>query len=327
MDELHSYKTNCLNCNKEMDLYQSSTIKGKLYYRKDRVNKFCSNKCNGEYKIRNIPKKCPTCSIEFFTKPHESKLFCSTKCSTTRKNFTKKCDSCQKDFVSSHIRSKFCSKQCHRNNRLSEVRTKNNTQIYTKKCQSCDNYFKGSCKQIFCCRECKRPKKHVYKERAINIKKELVQLKGGCCQICKTYFDELSKYCFHHIRDKKFTLDQSNLLKYSMNEILNELDKCVLLCHNCHVIEHQNAKNKRKIRKGQQIKEILIEQLGNVCSECGWNSKYTATLSFDHLYDKKFELNIKELSYRTIDEINEEVKKCQLLCINCHIGKNETKDR
>jgi hypothetical protein len=65
-------------------------------------------------------------------------------------------------------------------------------------------------------------------------------LKGGKCQVCG-YCKCLQALEFHH-RDsltKKFKLSGINLTKYTWAEILIEVEKCDLLCSNCHA-EREN---------------------------------------------------------------------------------------
>lgn len=50
-----------------------------------------------------------------------------------------------------------------------------------------------------------------------------------------------------------------------------------------------------------------------ICLNCGWN-KHTEILQFHHNGEK--ERNVSEI--RTINKIKEEIKKCILLCPNCH---------
>lgn len=74
-------------------------------------------------------------------------------------------------------------------------------------------------------------------KRADIRKKEFINLKGGCCSKCG-YNKNYSALHFHHLRDKLFNLDSRNIGNKSMESLLLELDKCILLCANCHAEEH-----------------------------------------------------------------------------------------
>lgn len=53
------------------------------------------------------------------------------------------------------------------------------------------------------------------------------------------------------------------------------------------------------------------------CCECGYNKKPQA-MDFHHLKDKKFAISVMVRSGFTIKLIKEEIRKCRLLCGNCH---------
>lgn len=62
-----------------------------------------------------------------------------------------------------------------------------------------------------------------------------IDSKGGCCSKCgyKKCFSALE---FHHIdpSTKKFELNARTLLSKSAIDVKTELEKCILLCANCH---------------------------------------------------------------------------------------------
>jgi hypothetical protein len=62
-------------------------------------------------------------------------------------------------------------------------------------------------------------------------------MKGGCCSQCG-YNKNYSALHFHHLTDKCFPLDSRNIANRSMESLLKELEKCELLCANCHAEEH-----------------------------------------------------------------------------------------
>ena len=80
--------------------------------------------------------------------------------------------------------------------------------------------------------------------------------------------------------------------------------------------EYINAKNYWK-SKNRKMK--LVAMKGGCCLKCGYN-KCLRSLEFHHRNpkEKKFGLNYKEMMHRPWNSIVEEVKKCDLLCGNCH---------
>lgn len=87
------------------------------------------------------------------------------------------------------------------------------------------------------CRKCFNKK---CSERWINQKIKAIEYKGGCCFDCK--IDYPSKpyviFDFHHLNPDEKEVDWGKLRLKSWIKITNELDKCVLLCSNCHRIRH-----------------------------------------------------------------------------------------
>ena len=87
--------------------------------------------------------------------------------------------------------------------------------------------------------------KRKYKDRAEYLKKAVskrrkqlrdkaLMYKGGKCEICG-YNKCNDALDFHHINedDKEFGLSSRGMTR-SWEKIRNELDKCILLCSNCH---------------------------------------------------------------------------------------------
>lgn len=72
--------------------------------------------------------------------------------------------------------------------------------------------------------------------------------------------------------------------------------------------DRQNAKNRRR-------KQKLVQDAGGACSRCGY-SKCLAALEFHHLDPTVKESTVAKLVVTTLVEL--EVKKCILVCSNCH---------
>lgn len=97
-------------------------------------------------------------------------------------------------------------------------------------------------------------------------KKIYLDIKGiFCCEKCG-YNKCNSALHFHHTNDKKFKLSDLNKSLTSIHDvekfIIDEINKCRILCSNCHVIEHSDIDFFEKFRdqileKSKKIKEIM----------------------------------------------------------------------
>lgn len=89
---------------------------------------------------------------------------------------------------------------------------------------------------------------------------------------------------------------------------------CSLKCKN-KTHQSYDAQQARGLRR----KLELIESMGGKCCLCGYN-KNLAALVFHHADKgaKKFKLDMRTLSNRKKSRIENEGKKCIILCHNCH---------
>jgi len=79
-----------------------------------------------------------------------------------------------------------------------------------------------------------------------------------------------------------------------------------------------------KIRRFR-AKAAAIKFLGGKCIECGWK-KNQAALQFHHIDSSKKDFTIGNVANKSWDEIRSEIKKCALLCANCHSIKHSSKN-
>lgn len=119
------------------------------------------------------------------------------------------------------------------NNRRNFEKTKLNSEGTRRSCSNCLKDFifrRQRAMTLNLCSGC------VSKKRRRIIKEKAVDYKGGKCQNCG-YNKCINALDFHHIdpREKDFTIS-GNAGKWE--KIKNELDKCVLLCKNCHSEVH-----------------------------------------------------------------------------------------
>jgi hypothetical protein len=71
--------------------------------------------------------------------------------------------------------------------------------------------------------------------------------------------------------------------------------------------------------RGLERKKQLIEIAGGECCDCGYKKNISA-LEFHHLNpeEKSFNIDLRKCSCAKWDRLVEEVKKCVLICANCH---------
>jgi len=68
-----------------------------------------------------------------------------------------------------------------------------------------------------------------------NTRKKAIEYKGGKCEHCG-YDKFIGALEFHHTDPSK--KDPNGLKKFSFESLKKEIDKCILLCANCHREEH-----------------------------------------------------------------------------------------
>jgi hypothetical protein len=71
-------------------------------------------------------------------------------------------------------------------------------------------------------------------------KEQAISLFGAKCQKCG-YNKCMGALDFHHINGKKDTEISSAIIQWKWERAKTELDKCILLCANCHRETHYNA--------------------------------------------------------------------------------------
>ncbi|MFA5023066.1 MAG: hypothetical protein WC385_02860 [Candidatus Paceibacterota bacterium] len=79
-----------------------------------------------------------------------------------------------------------------------------------------------------------------------------------------------------------------------------------------------------KIRRFR-AKFAAIKFLGGECKHCGWKGDQAA-LQFHHDSPKEKDFGIGNVANKKWDFIKKELKKCTLLCANCHSIEHSTKN-
>lgn len=146
----------------------------------------------------------------------------------------------EKEVQTSHLRSG-AIKSCGSITCKSTNTTDHN---FTKICPICKKEFTTNTNKRIYCYECSplqsEGSAEYQKTKQRAIKHQLILYKGGKCERCG-YNKCEGALQFHHRNpaEKEFTLSQINLSKkLDMDLLYKEVDKCELLCANCHAEEH-----------------------------------------------------------------------------------------
>jgi len=76
-------------------------------------------------------------------------------------------------------------------------------------------------------------------ERRLKHKLKAIEYLGGKCEDCGLISEFRGVYDFHHKEPIDKDFDPGSILHYSWVKVKKELDKCILLCANCHRIRHE----------------------------------------------------------------------------------------
>jgi hypothetical protein len=80
---------------------------------------------------------------------------------------------------------------------------------------------------------CKMCNDKISYKKQKELKQKCVDIKGGKCVFCG-YNKYVGSMDFHHIDPNKKEYSISDLRTYSFDKLKVELDKCILVCRNCH---------------------------------------------------------------------------------------------
>lgn len=89
--------------------------------------------------------------------------------------------------------------------------------------------------------------------------------------------------------------------------------------HHYHRVKEQTNTYHSQTMRSYKRKLQLVDLLGGCCKVCKYDKNLSA-LDFHHRSPdgKNSQLDMRVLSNRSMKFILEEVKKCDLLCANCH---------
>ena len=124
------------------------------------------------------------------------------------------------------------------------------------------------------------------------LKQEAVERLGGACECCGVK-GPLSILQFHH-RNPKTKIGNWNWMSRTTEEVRNaELDKCSLLCANCHQAYHHRHVEYDEWKRGELEEEQKVEKSVEKIKEAVTTEEVSEQLSqkskdlFDELFGDK----------------------------------------
>lgn len=206
----------------------------------------------------------------------------------------------------------------------------NKTEKQCAKCldyKSVDNFFFRKERNSYTsyCKQCNA--KDVV-ERETRTKLDCIKYLGNVCTLCNID-GHYSIYDFHHDEPahKDFSIRSGGTK--SFRSVINELDKCILVCANCH---HEIHAAMKKVEQGYHNKikgntELWNEnklrklQFKNQCScqECGYN-RYMGSLQI--VYPESYEHLRKYNKTHWDEDFKEKLALSKVLCYNCNRKRN-----
>ena len=137
---------------------------------------------------------------------------------------------------------------------------KNDTRVSMNVCKVCNREYQGGHRKHK--DKCGRCYSLAYRTRT---KQQAIDYKGGKCSVC-SYDKYIGSLHFHHVypETKSFNIGEINFRKFEL--LVDELDKCILVCSNCHFEIHAGLVDAVEIYEEQQktfpkyVKEIKPEK-------------------------------------------------------------------
>jgi hypothetical protein len=181
------------------------------------------------------------------------------------------------------------------------------------------------------CKECKSKyqQNYDYREGYKNRRSERVQwfrsIKSGIpCTDCGQVL-EPSCMDYDHIGDDKIENVARMVVHNATKEkILEEMEKCELVCLLCHNRRTQRRLDDQGVNKYspyvQRNIDIINQAKSVPCSYCGQQYE-PFNMQFDHIDPLLKDVNVCQLKSAKVDRLMNEISKCQVLCAVCHRRK------
>lgn len=202
----------CLNCGSEIEKHK----------------KFCNSSCSAKYNNKNRKLSQET----------KSKISSSLK---YKRNLPRQeiCDLYLSGKNTTYIKLKYDISHTTVSDILDECGIEKRERELKRFCSKHNESYSPYKNGKYVCKKCQVEK---VSECRRQIKVLAVEYKGGKCQMCG-YNKCIAALEFHHLdpKEKDFSLGSKGNIK-SFSKVKPELDKCILVCSNCHREEHDRLR-------------------------------------------------------------------------------------
>ncbi len=96
------------------------------------------------------------------------------------------------------------------------------------------------------------------KIRRFRAKAAAIKYLGGECQKCGWHGNQAALQ-FHHLESKEKDFTIGTVANKSWNSIKVEIQKCILLCANCHMIEHSSKDDAEFLKEAYLYKGRTLD--------------------------------------------------------------------
>lgn len=161
-----------------------------------------------------------------------------------------------------------------------------------------------------------------YSKRGADHRAFIDSLKAG--KPCMDCLETFPSYCmeYDHVRgEKRWALGKMS--NHRREAVLEELEKCDLVCCICHRIRSHLRRGDSEIVKVQEFRSWLNQLKANPCTDCG-RTFHPVGMDFDHVRGEKI-TQISDMWSWGRERVGEEIAKCDLVCANCHRIRTQTR--
>lgn len=184
------------------------------------------------------------------------------------------------------------------------------------KCKSCNKKRYESNKPYF--REINKGNRRRLKQAIDDIK-----AKAQCADCGSSY----EPHCmdFDHIGVKRQAVAKMAHDTWSLGQILEEIKSTELVCVLCHKTRTYSKFWNRPLKNKRQIenRELIRAAKNTPCAECGGRYDHWQ-MEFDHIdpTTKSCAVSLMALTAYSRVRLEEEIRKCEVLCALCHRRKS-----